>query len=165
MKKLLVVVAVLFSAIHAGAQTKGQSVFNGTMGLSLLSYDGESYTSFAIGAGAGYFITDRFQLGALVGYTYESDVDLVEFDLSGVYYVPVTDNFYYTPSLTFAVGYFLEDVFAYGAEIGLGTFEFKISKTLGISLGLLNFSFVSVELEGIFSLSLCSPTFGISVYL
>lgn len=154
MKKICICLLAIFSTgvICASAQNKGDMFAGGSLGISTTStiVNGNSSTSldFEIAPEFGYFVIDNLKVGASIAYGInfmDSATHILSIIPNIAYYVKVCDKFYYTPGLELGfVSGFSEDLSmpGFGLAANLGSFEFRPTNKLGISMNLLSLSYV-----------------------
>lgn len=125
MKKVLFFIAALVASATMFAQQKGEMCVGGNIGLNAggqtlavkaerisVSSSAASPFSFNISPEFGYFVTDKFKIGASLGYgvsTYEGATHhqiMIGPELN--YYKKLADKFYYTPGIGLYFGFYIE---------------------------------------------------------
>ena len=140
------------SALTVSAQNKGDKYVGGMLGVGVSASFVEDISATATNVGIapefGYFVADKFKVGAGIGYSLNisgATSHALTVCPNVAYYVKLCNNFYYTP--TFEIG------FAYGHSEGLNGvgfglglsiagFEFRPSTHFGLSVNLLSLSYV-----------------------
>ncbi len=157
-KHLLLAFAICFT-FALNAQNKGQSSLGAGVTMdfqnSTLSYynsfTSESTISFGLGVSGNYFVGNHVQLGAGLSFVTASGSTGVELALGISGYIPITTNFYYTPTLAVALGNIWwqtgGDSFLYGASLGLASFECKVSPKIGISFSALQLVVAATNMD------------------
>ncbi len=161
MKKLIICLMALVFATPLLAQNKGDMYIGGTFGIvnSTQITNGSSVNAFgtALEPEFSYFVTDKFSIGASVGYALETAnrTDPVSHTITitpkMTYYAKLAENFYYTPTLQlgFACGIWgktsMSDTMVmpgFGLDLAIGSFEFRPTQKIGLSFNVLGLSYV-----------------------
>ncbi len=171
-------VAVLFVGQMAIAQQKGDKsavVALGVNTTSVLGYDGITSVGVNTGVEIGGFVADRFRIGANVVYSLThagETAHSIEVGPNFSYYVRICDHLYYTPTLSFSIGYinlYRLDELGFGVGLKLAAFEFKPKSNIGLSFAPLAINYVLLsDGDGAlhtlnFELSM-TPTLGVNFY-
>lgn len=151
MKKLFSLLLCL-CAMFAGnvvAQEKGDMIVGGSLGLGVTSVDDGDYAlsalTFSIAPEYSYFVADNFRIGAELSLSIAEGITSFTVSPTFAYYVKLVDKLYYTPEFTIGGGLMASDGYSVGAfTFGLDLFalEFMPSKHVGLSLSLVNMSYV-----------------------
>jgi hypothetical protein len=182
MKKLLLSIIALCSIASLSAQKKGEMFVGGRLGLSTTSViiEGESSTGvgFQIAPEFGYFITDKFKVGASIEYSFDNSIHSFEIMPNIAYYARICNGFYYTPGFELGLAIGASENLTmpgFGLGLHLGSFEFRPTPKFGMSVNLLSFSYavmsyrerdlnIKMNSHGInFNLGL-SPSVGVKYY-
>ena len=148
MKKLIALTIILLTVgtCSLSAQNKGDMNIGGMLGAGISSsfiHGMNNSTTSTINASAsfefGYFIANKLKLGAEASYGFSADsfnIHAITIGPNITYYARLTDNIFYTPSLTVcfamaaAVG---ETIPGFGIGINLFALEFRPTKRLGFT--------------------------------
>ena len=170
---LLLSLSVLFSTT-AFAQEKGDMNVGGSIGLGITAVgnDGlsESAVTFSFAPEYSYFVVDNFRVGADLSLSIVEELTTFTVESAFSYYVKLVDKLYYTPELRIGGGLAASDGYSTGLfSLGLDLFalEFKPSNRIGLSVSLVNMSFIALpEVEiNTFNFNLISsPQFGFRYY-
>lgn len=183
MKKLFVC-ALAFLAVSAqsvSAQNKGDKYVGGMLGVGVSAniIEGISSTSTSVGVAPefGYFVADKFKVGAGIGYTLSiagATSHVLTVCPNVAYYVRLCNNFYYTPAFEFGLAYGHSaglDGIGFGLGLSIVGFEFRPSQHFGLSVNLvsLSYAFLSYPDYGVnsngvtFNLGV-NPSVGVKYY-
>ncbi len=159
MKKFLVCLLTLAFTTPILAQNKGNKYIGGNFGIvsSAQTADGSSVTfGLALEPEFGYFVTNKFSIGASVGYALETAnkagpaSHIITITPKMTYYAKLADNFYYTPTLQlgFACGFLgktstsnMVVMPGFGFDLAVGCFEFRPTQKIGLSFNLLGLTY------------------------
>lgn len=189
MKKILVLALVFVAASQISlAQNRGDMSVGGTINFlstttsvsakvaGQTEKNSTTAGTFGIGADFSYFVVDGLSIGASIGFSSVTNNNTIIIAPELRYYLPITDNFYYTPGVMAGLASISTDEesrngFAFG--VALAGFEYKISSRLSLSADILSLSYVSfseavsgVNMNlGILTASLAgSPEIGVKYY-
>lgn len=183
MKKLIALTIILLTVgtCSLSAQNKGDMNIGGMLGAGISSsfiHGMNNSTTSTINASAsfefGYFIANKLKLGAEASYGFSADsfnIHAITIGPNITYYARLTDNIFYTPSLTVcfamaaAVG---ETIPGFGIGINLFALEFRPTKRLGFTASVASMSYTELfdyEATSTFGINLgVNPTIGFKYY-
>lgn len=176
MKKITILCLLAFTVpFFATAQQKGDMYVGGMLGFSagsssLIATNGSNTQTdkqptpftFSIQPEYGYFLTDNFRIGAVLGLDINTQKNSTESRLTTTmfsigpqlaYYVEISDGFYYTPELTLSLslGRLKEKITSstsskqgltgFIGSLDLAAFEVRATEQLAISISLLSLSY------------------------
>lgn len=176
MKKLVLFVAAALVSMQAiNAQSKGEMYVSGSITLTAgststkVTLDGNASkqkgsvpTTFSISPAFGYFVADKFRIGASIGVALQTAKaegirNTVTTFLAGpevAYYIPLVGDLYLTPELGLYGGtakYSEKEgsttnstnFGTFAAALNLVQFEYRASDRLGVAIGLINLSYTT----------------------
>ena len=183
MKRLFTFLALMIitATSSISAQNKGDSYIGGMLGAGISSsfiHGINNSTTSTINASAsfefGYFIANKLKLGAEASYGFSADsfnIHALTIGPNITYYARLTDNIFYTPSLTvcFAMAAAVGEIIpGFGIGINLFALEFRPTKRLGFSASIASMSyteFFNYEATSTFGVNLgVNPTIGFKYY-
>ena len=152
------VVAVLsMFAATANAQSKGDMYVGGNLGLRV-----SSGTTFTINPEFGYFVADKWKVGAELGFTTVGNRFSVM--ASGAYYLRIVDNLYYTPGVAIGGG-FAKNANSFTVDLRLGAIEFQPVDNIALSLNVVNLDYTRIYKSNNVAFNLLySPSIGFRYY-
>lgn len=168
MKKLFTLAAALLLGASAFAQNQGDMAIKATTAFSYYNNTNKTLgvtvdnTTFAIGAGFSYFVIDNLAVSLDLGYVSGADTFIIT--PSASYYVPLSSNFYYTPTLGF--NFVIQDPFTFGIDLDVIAFEYRLNDLLAFNFALGNISFDTNKYDNDFTIGLnAGGNVGIRFYL
>ena len=154
MKKIFICIVALCAVFKLSAQNKADMYIGGHVGVATTAIiSGEESAAaikFIVAPEFGYFVTDRFKIGASLAYGIESETHILEVMPNIEYYAKICDGFYYTPGLQLGfVAGFSEGMAmpGFGLNLSLGGFEFRPTQKFGLSVELLSLSYVYMKYQ------------------
>ena len=169
MKRLFIAVVILFlGCTAASAQQKGDVYLGGMAGLNIQAGNsGLSSTGIAVQPEVGFFVADKWRLGASVGYVFNGIHTLTVLP-NFAYYLPLCDGLYYTPGAE--VGFVLAARDGahpgFGIALSLFSLEFRPTPHFGFTANLSSLSFIALAGAG-YNTSLnigANHSFGVKYY-
>lgn len=168
MKKLFTLAVALLFGASAFAQNQGDMAIKATAAFQYYNSTDKTLnitvdnTNFAIGAGFSYFVIDNLAVSLDLGYASGANSFLITPSVS--YYVPLSSNFYYTPTLGF--NFLIQDPFNFGVDLDVVAFEYRLNDLLAFNFGLGNISFDTDKYDNNFNIGLnTGGNVGIRFYL
>lgn len=163
MKKIVISVLAIFAvATTLSAQNKGDMYLGGHLGIATTSITidsiGQNSTQFTLTPEYGYFVAKNFRIGATLSYGFTTSglktgdttatMHTISINPNIAYYIRVMNSFYYTPGLE--VGFVCgvaggQALPGFGLGLSLGSFEFRPSSKLGLSLNILSFNYMMLN--------------------
>lgn len=155
MKKLCLIIAALVLSTGAFAQKKwvgGATSISAASGVAAFEFSPEF----------GYFVTDDISVEVGLGFGFASSINAFATNVTGRYWVPVTDNLTYTPGLGLGFTHGSADVgiatvksSVFDVNFYLGAFNYAINDRWAVGA-----NFCSLKLGNIFDHF--TPSFGLS---
>lgn len=155
MKKLCILLVALALSVGASAQKKwvgGSTSISAASGASAFEFSPEF----------GYFVTDDISVEVGLGFGFASSINAFATNVTGRYWVPVTDKLTYTPGLGLGLTYGSVDVgidavklSVFDVNFYLGAFNYAINDRWAVGA-----NFCSLKLGNIFDHF--TPSFGLS---
>lgn len=168
MKKLFTFAVALILGANAFAQNQGDMAINATTYFNYWNSTDKTLgvtmdaTNFAIGAGFTYFVIDN--LGVNLNVMYESGGNAVSIAPGVSYFVPITSNFYYTPTLS--LDFVIQDPFTFGVNLSFVAFEYRMNDLLAFDFSLGNLLFDTNKYDTDFQIGVNSgANIGVRFYL
>ena len=168
MKKLLVLFVALCIGATSFAQNQGDMAIKATASFSYnMTYDKTFGTSadgsvFFGGLGFTYFVIDN--LGVALDVNYNGRLDAVGIVPSVSYYLPIADNFYYTPTL--GLNFIIRNPFRFGVDLHFAAFEYRLNDLLALNFSLGAVSFATDKNYNLFDIGVNNGgSLGVRFYL
>lgn len=152
MKRIIVSLLALLAVTTLSAQRKGEMYAGGSLGLGVSSLISGGVTASAaaleVAPEFGYFAAKNFKIGAHISYGLEKgdpSTHTLQIMPNVAYYIKITDKFYYTPGAEIGFVCGVKEKVAmpgFGVGLSLGSFEFRPTERLGLSVNLLSLEYM-----------------------
>lgn len=150
MKRLFIAAVILFLSYNAAsAQQKGDVYLGGMAGLAIQAGSSGLSAGFALQPEFGYFVADKWRVGASIGYSYNGIHTLTVLP-NFAYYARLCDGMYYTPGAEAGFVMAAKGGAYPGFDIALSLFslEFRPTKHFGFTANLASLNFMAVTSAG-----------------